>query len=65
MENLPELAKDKISEMEKLQLFPSKMDTSEDLVEWMISFLSSPEISEEEWIKFCHSEVHILIPADE
>lgn len=64
MENLPEMNIDKLNEMKKLQLF-TVMDTSEELVEWMLSFLTSNEMSEEEWMKFYHSEVHILIPAVE
>ncbi|MGR3763955.1 hypothetical protein [Rossellomorea sp. NS-SX7] len=64
MENLPEMNIDKLNEMKKLQLF-TIMDTSEELVEWMLSFLSSNEMSEEEWMKIYHSEVHILIPAVE
>jgi hypothetical protein len=65
MENLPEVDVDKVSEMKKLQFFPAILNTPEDLVEWMLSFLSSSEMSVEEWMKIYHSEVHILIPAEE
>ncbi|MEL3971235.1 hypothetical protein AAEO50_02995 [Rossellomorea oryzaecorticis] len=64
MENLPEGGAEKITEMNKLQFLPEIMYTPEDLIEWMLSFLSSSEISVEEWMKIYHSEVHILIPAE-
>jgi hypothetical protein len=51
--------------MKELQSYSTILDTPEDLVEWMLTFLSSTEISEEEWLMTCHSEVHILIPTKE
>jgi hypothetical protein len=65
MKNLPEQGDENINKLKELQPFPTIMDTPEDLVEWMLAFLSSAEISEEEWLKTCHSEVHIIIPTEE
>ncbi|MEG9296771.1 hypothetical protein V6B33_09910 [Mangrovibacillus sp. Mu-81] len=64
MKNQAELDDENINEMREHQSYPTIMDTPEDLVEWMLSFLSSDEISDEEWLKTCHSEVHIIIPAE-
>jgi hypothetical protein len=64
MKNQTELNDVNMNEMRELQFYPTIMDTPEDLVEWLLSFLSSAEISEEEWLKTCHSEVHIIIPSE-
>ncbi|OIU72114.1 hypothetical protein [Rossellomorea aquimaris] len=61
MENLPELEVDN----DGLVKLPVIMHTPEDLVEWMLSFLTSPENPVDEWEMICHSEVHILIPGNE
>jgi hypothetical protein len=60
MENLPEL-EEVHNDNKKPQVLPAIIQTPEDLVEWMLSFLASDRPNEE-WII---SEVHILIPAEE
>ncbi|NQD67324.1 hypothetical protein HP456_15515 [Bacillus haikouensis] len=65
MKNLPEQGNENINKMKELQSYSTILDTPDDLVEWMLTFLSSTEISEEEWLMTCHSEVHILIPTKE
>ncbi|XXM71222.1 hypothetical protein ACQ0QQ_16125 [Lysinibacillus sphaericus] len=61
MENLPELE----AENGGLMKLPVIMHTPEELVEWMLSFLTSSEKPVDEWERICHSEVHILIPGIE
>ncbi|KSU62606.1 hypothetical protein AS034_10845 [[Bacillus] enclensis] len=61
MENLPEHEADN----DGLMKLPAIMHTPEDLVEWMLSFLTSTDKPVDEWERICHSEVHILIPGNE
>jgi hypothetical protein len=61
MENLPEPEVGNDS----LMKLPAIIHTPEDLVEWMLSFLTSPEKPVDEWERVCHSEVHILILENE
>ncbi|MGM0750523.1 MAG: hypothetical protein ACQET6_01265 [Bacillota bacterium] len=49
-------------EGKELTLFPGNLQTSEELIDWVLGVLSSQHLSEEELMKWWSEEIQFAIP---
>jgi hypothetical protein len=49
-------------EEKELTLFPGNMQTSDELIDWVLAVLSSQQLSEEEIMKWWSEEIQFAIP---
>jgi hypothetical protein len=46
----------------ELTLFPGNMQTSDELIDWVLAVLSSQQLSDEEIMKWWSEEIQFAIP---
>ncbi|MGG1630671.1 hypothetical protein [Rossellomorea sp. NRS-1567] len=49
-------------EGKELTLFPGNMQTSDELIDWVLAVLSSQQLSDEEIMKWWSEEIQFAIP---
>ncbi|MFC7784276.1 MULTISPECIES: hypothetical protein [unclassified Rossellomorea] len=49
-------------EGKELTLFPGNMQTSDELIDWVLAVLSSQKLSDEEIMKWWSEEIQFAIP---
>lgn len=52
-------------EGKELTLFPGNMQTSDELIDWVLAVLSSQQLSDEEIMKWWSEEIQFAIPSIE